>query len=70
MDFSPFTLLAGFIFGTIGWGAFRYGRQLDLWQPKAIGMALMGYPYFIPHRIGVWVIGGMLIILLWMFHDE
>ena len=48
MNFSldPYNILAGFVFGTIGWGAFSYGRRLELWQPKSIGLALMIYPYF------------------------
>lgn len=70
MDFSPYNLLAGFIFGTIGWGAFSYGRKLELWQPKSIGLGLMIYPYFIGNRYLLWGIGVGLLILLWFFHDE
>jgi hypothetical protein len=70
MDFSPYNLLAGFIFGTIGWGAFSYGRKLELWQPKSIGLGLMIYPYFIGNRYLLWGIGAGLLVLLWFFHDE
>jgi hypothetical protein len=45
MNLDPYPLLAGLIFGTIGWGSFSYGRKLELWKPKAIGVALMVYPY-------------------------
>ena len=70
MDFSPYNLLAGFIFGTIGWGAFSYGRKLELWQPKSIGLGLMLYPYFIGNRYLLWGIGLGLLVLLWFYHDE
>lgn len=70
MDFSPYNLLAGFIFGTLGWGAFRYGKQLDLWQPRAIGLALMIYPYFIGQKFLLWGVGIALLVLLWFFHHE
>lgn len=68
--FEPYTILAGFIFGTIGWGAWRYGSSLERWKPKAIGAALVAYPWFVTHRIWVWVIGVALIGLLWFQHDE
>lgn len=70
MDLNPQTLLAGLIFGTIGWGAFSYGRKLELWQPRAIGLLLMLYPYFITHRILVWLVGVALLVVLWFFHHE
>ncbi len=70
MEFSPYNLLAGFIFGMIGWGAFSYGRKLELWQPKSIGLGLMIYPYFIGNRYLLWLVGVGLLVLLWFYHDE
>ena len=70
LNFEPYNLLAGFIFGTIGWGAMRYGKQLELWQPRAIGLALMAYPYFIGNRLLIWLVGAGLLVLLWFFHHE
>lgn len=70
LNFNPYNLIAGFVFGTIGWGAFAYGRRLDLWQPRAIGVALMLYPYFIGHHILIWVVGVLLLALLWRYHHE
>jgi len=70
LNFNPYNLLAGLIFGTIGWGAFMYGKRLELWQPRAIGVALMVYPYLISHYIGVWVVGVLLLGVLWRYHHE
>jgi hypothetical protein len=70
MNFNPYNLLAGFIFGTLGWGAFSYGRKLDLWKPRAIGVGLMVYPYFIATSWLLWVTGVGLLVLLWFQHDQ
>lgn len=70
LDFNPYSLLAGFVFSMIGLGAFNYGRKLDLWQPKSIGLALMIYPYFISNRWLLWGVGTGLLTLLWRYHDE
>lgn len=68
--FEPYNLLAGLIFGLIGFGAWRYGRSLELWKPIAIGLALMIYPYFTPNAWLTWGVGGALVVLLWFHHDE
>ncbi|MBG7609199.1 MAG: hypothetical protein IZT59_14400 [Verrucomicrobia bacterium] len=68
--FSPYNILAAFIFGSIGWGAWRYGRKLDLWKPVVIGLALMVYPYFIYNAWLLWGIGVALLVTLWFHHDE
>jgi hypothetical protein len=51
-----YTILAGIIFGTIGMGAFSYGKKLELWQPRVIGVALMVYPYLV---YNVWALCGI-----------
>ncbi len=72
MNFSldPYNLLAGFVFGTIGWGALRYGRRLELWQPVSIGLALMIYPYFFTNNWLLFGIGVGLLVLLYFHHDQ
>ncbi len=70
LNFDPYNILAGLIFGTIGWGAWRYGRALDRWKPVAIGLALMVYPYFIAVPWLLWSVGVGLLVLLWFQHDE
>ncbi len=69
-DLDPYSILAGFIFSTIGMGAFTYGRKLDLWQPRAIGLVLLIYPYFISNAWLLWGLGVGLLILLWFYHHE
>ena len=72
MSFSldPYNILAGFIFGTIGWGANSYGKRLGLWQPRVIGWTLMLYPYVVFNLWLLWGIGVGLLTLLWFFHHE
>ena len=69
-NLDPYNLLAGFIFGTLGWGAFSYGRRLDLWQPRAIGAGLMVYPYLFSNPWLVWGLGVGLLVALWFYHSE
>jgi len=70
MDFSPYNLLAGFIFGTLGLGAYSYGKTLNRWQPRVIGLSLILYPYFVSIPWLLWGIGVGLLGLLWFYHDE
>ncbi len=56
-DFSAANLIAGFIFGSIGFVAFVYGKRMDLWKPMFCGIALMIYPYFISDIIALYLIG-------------
>ena len=68
--FHPYNLLAGILFGGIGFGAFAYGKRLELWQPIAIGIVMMSYSMFVTNIWLNWSIGAALCVLLWFFHDE
>jgi hypothetical protein len=70
MNFDPSVLFSGFILGVIGWGVFSYGRKLQLWQPKVIGLVMMIYPYFFSNLWLLWGIGVGLLVTLWFYHDE
>jgi hypothetical protein len=69
-NLNPYSILAGIVFSTIGIGAFSYGKKLDLWQPRVIGLGLMIYPYFISNLWFLWGIGCALLVLLWFYHHE
>lgn len=56
-DFSPANLIAGFLFGSIGFVAFTYGKRMTLWKPMFCGLALMIYPYFVANSVALFVIG-------------
>jgi hypothetical protein len=68
--FSILNIAGGLVFSVIGWGAWRYGKQLDLWKPVAIGVALMVYPYFTFTAWLTWLVGCGLCVLLWFHHDQ
>lgn len=70
LNFNPYNLLAGFVFGTIGWGAFSYGRKLALAKPMVIGLTLMIYPYFFSNAWLLWGIGIALLVALWKFRHD
>lgn len=48
--FEPNTIVAWVLFGSLGMIYVAYGKWKDLWQPKALGLALMIYPYFTPNQ--------------------
>ena len=57
LEFSWANLIAGIIFGSIGFVAFTYGKRLNLWTPMICGLGLMIYPYFIANTIALFAIG-------------
>ena len=70
MSFDPYNLLASIIFSTLGFGAVTYGKKLELWQPVAIGVCLIVYPYLVSNLWLLWGIGSGLRLLLGVYHDE
>ena len=63
---TPAVLFASVLFGLIGFAAFRYGKKDASWQPMAIGVALMVYPYFISQTWLLYTIGCVLCIGLFL----
>jgi hypothetical protein len=57
LDFSGPNIIAGLIFGSIGFVAFTYGKRMNLWRPMFGGLALMVYPYFVANTVILFVVG-------------
>jgi hypothetical protein len=56
----PAYLFGLFIFGIIGFAAYRYGKKVSLQTFKWIGVALMFYPYFVS---ATWMLYGVGLLL-------
>jgi hypothetical protein len=57
LNLSAANLIGGFVFGSIGFVAFIYGKRMNLWKPMFLGIGLMVYPYFISNDTVMFVIG-------------
>ncbi|HEY8900341.1 MAG TPA: hypothetical protein VIM61_08010 [Chthoniobacterales bacterium] len=66
---TPEALLGAIIFGSIGMGAFVYGKRNGSWRPLVIGIALMVYPYFIAGTAMLYAIGAALTFALFLFRE-
>ena len=66
-NFSPSNLFAGLIFGSIGLGAFIYGKKNAFWRPMVIGIILMAYPYFLSGTLLIYLIGIVLTAALYFW---
>ena len=69
LNFSISSILAGLLFGGIGFVAFSYGKKQGLPAPMIIGISLMAYPYFITNTIATYAIGIVLTALLFIFKN-
>jgi hypothetical protein len=56
-DFSAPNLLAGLLFGSIGFVGFIYGKRMSRWKPMMIGLLLMAYSYFVQNTLAICGIG-------------
>ena len=63
------SLIAGILFGSIGFGAFVYGKKQSSFKALVVGVLLMVYPYFIPNVIALYAIGAVLTACLFIFPD-
>jgi len=59
LNFSAANVIGGFVFGSIGFVAFIYGKRMNLWKPMFLGIALMVYPYFISNDVALIAIGAI-----------
>jgi hypothetical protein len=68
-DFSIAKIVAYIIFGAIGFVAFAYGKKNTFWRPMVIGLALMGYPYFVSETLPIYLIGIALTAALYFWRE-
>lgn len=64
LNFSPYTLFFGFIFGVIGYAAWRYGRSHSSERHLVLAVLLIGFSYFIPNVWLILIVGACLTFLL------
>lgn len=68
-DFSAAKIFAYVIFGVIGFVAFAYGKKNKFFRPMIIGVALMGYPYFISGTFLLYLVGIVLTVALYFWRE-
>jgi hypothetical protein len=54
---STANLIGNFLFSSVGFVAFIYGKRMNLWKPMLCGIGLMVYPYFIGDTVIMYAIG-------------
>lgn len=67
--FDIWALIAGGVFGMIGFFAFLNGKKYGAWKRIVIGIALMIYPYFTPGALWTCSVGILLCIGLYFIRD-
>ena len=67
LDFAK--IVAYILFGGVGFVAFTYGKKIGSWRALAIGIALMGYPYFVSATATIYWIGAILTLMLFLWRD-
>jgi hypothetical protein len=69
LNLSAANLIGGFVFGSIGFVAFIYGKRMNLWKPMFLGIGLMVYPYFISNDAVMYAIGIFGSVALFFLRD-
>ena len=67
--FSAASLIAGILFGSIGFVAFVYGKKQTSPKALVIGVLLMVYPYFVANILLLYAIGVVLTVCLFIFPE-
>lgn len=68
-NFSISSLIAGLLFGIIGWWLFKEARKRTNNYNVVIGVVLMIYPYFVTQAFLVWATGALLCWAAYYFWD-
>jgi hypothetical protein len=62
-------LIAGLIFGTIGFSAFIYGKKTQRYKVMTIGLLLMGFQFIVTDNMMTYIVGTALTAALYFFRD-
>ena len=68
-SFSGAVIVANFLFGSVGFVAFIYGKKMHVWKTMFIGLILMGYTYFVESTLLLFGIGTVLTAALFIWRD-
>jgi hypothetical protein len=66
---SPAYIAGAFLFGLIGFAAFRYGGKTEMPVVRWLGLVLMVYPYAISQTWLMYVVGAAICALMYWFRD-
>lgn len=69
-NFDLAKIFACTIFGAIGFVAFMVGKKNVCWRPMVLGIALMGYPYFVSGALAIYGIGVALVAALYFWRER
>jgi hypothetical protein len=64
MHFTTSSIIAGLVFGGVGYVAFVFGRKQQKARPLGLGVALMVYAWVVPDGWWLWLTGIALTVLL------
>lgn len=67
--FDIVALIAGAVFGIVGFFAFMNGRKNASWRRMILGGVLMLYPCIVPGAVAVCLVGILLCGLLYFWRD-
>ena len=54
MDMSMGTLFSSLVVSSIGFGLYLYGKKQARFPHLIVGLAMMGFPYFVPGPLAMW----------------
>ena len=63
MDIELPTILWGLLFGSIGFGYFLYGKKQKKPIALVTGLILMGFPYLVTDTLALVGIGGLIMVV-------
>jgi hypothetical protein len=66
MNLDGNALLASLLIGCIGFGSFAYGKKQRRLPQMLVGLALMGFPYFVSSVPWMLGIAAALLAALWL----